>query len=52
MLGPIIIAVVLLVLIPVGFLMSTSIAAGLLGFLLKDDAEKRHVDSELLDKNY
>ena len=52
MLGPIIIVAVLLVVIPVGFLMSTSVAAGLIGFLLKDDAERRNADSELLDKNY
>ena len=52
MLGAIIIAVVLLLVIPVGFLMSTSVAAAVLGFLLKDNAEKTHADSELLDKNY
>ena len=52
MLGPIIIIAVLLVIIPVGFLMSTSVAAGVLGFLLKDDAEKRHAGSELVDTNY
>ena len=46
-----IIAVVVVVLIPVGFLMSTSIAAGVLGFLLKSDAEERHADSELLETN-
>ncbi len=47
----VVIAIVLVVLIPVGFLMSTSIAAGLIGFLLKDDAETRHADSELLETN-
>ncbi len=52
MLGPIIIAVFLVVLIPVGFLMSTSLAAGVLGFLLKDDADKRHEGSELIDCNH
>lgn len=52
MLGPIIITVVLLLAIPVGFLMSTSIAAAVLGFLLKDNAEKTNADSELLEKNY
>jgi len=52
MLGPIIITLVLLLAIPVGFLMSTSIAAAVLGFLLKDNAEKTNADSELLDKNY
>ena len=52
MLGPIIITLVLLLAIPVGFLMSTSVAAAVLGFLLKDNAEKTNADSELLDKNY
>lgn len=51
MLGPIIIVVFLVVLIPVGFLMSTSLAAGVLGFLLKDDADKRHAGSELIETN-
>jgi hypothetical protein len=51
MLGPILITLALLVVIPVGFLMSTSIAAALLGFLLKDDAEKRHGDSVLVTHN-
>lgn len=52
MLGVIIIVVVLVVAIPVGFLMSTSIAAGVIGFLLKDGAERSAGDSELLDTNY
>ena len=50
MLGPIIIAVVIVVLIPVGFLMSTTLAAGVIGFLLNDDADRRHRDSELVDQ--
>jgi hypothetical protein len=49
MLGPLIIAVVLVVLIPVGFLMSTSLVAGVLGYLLRDDAERRHAGSPLVD---
>ncbi len=52
MLGPIIIVAVLVVLIPVGFLMSTSIAAAVMGFLLKDKVEKANPDSELLSTNY
>ena len=51
MLGPLILAAVVVILLPVGFLMSTSIVAGVLGFLLEDDAEKRHVGSELIDAN-
>ena len=37
--GAIIIAVVLIVAIPVGVLMSGSVGAGLLGWLLKDNAD-------------
>ena len=51
MLGPILIVVILVVVIPVGFLMSTTVAAGLIGFLLTDDAEKRHAGSELIEAN-
>jgi len=50
--GAIIIAVVVLVLIPVGFLMSTSIAAAAMGFLLKTNAEAANEGSELLETNY
>lgn len=52
MLAVLIIIVVLVVAIPVGFLMSTTVAAGVLGFLLKNDAEKRNADSPLVDTNY
>ena len=52
MLGPIIMVLVLLVVIPVGFLMSTSIVAALVGLLLKDTAEKSDPESELLTTNY
>lgn len=51
MLGPIIIAVLLVVVIPVGFLMSTTLAAGVLGFLLKDDADRRNEGSPLVETN-
>lgn len=52
MIGAIIITVVLLVLIPVGFLMSMVVPAGLFGFLLKSKAEKDYAGSELIDTNY
>ena len=52
MLGPIIIVVLLVLAIPVGFLMSTAVAAGTLGFLLKDGAEKAAAGSELVDTNH
>ncbi len=51
MLGAVIIAVIILVVIPVGFLMSTPIAAALIGYLLQSNAEAEHADSELLDCN-
>lgn len=52
MLGPVIIVVLLVVVIPVGFLMSTSLAAGVIGFLVKDGSEKANAGSELIDTNY
>jgi hypothetical protein len=48
MIGAIILIVALVVAIPVGFLMSTSIAAALLGQTLTEDAEDRHEGSELI----
>lgn len=48
----VIVALVLVVVIPVGFLMSTTIAAAALGTLLTDHAEDTHADSELLETNY
>jgi hypothetical protein len=51
-LGPIIIVVVLVLVIPVGFLMSTAVAAGVIGFLLKDNAETADVEGELVETNY
>ena len=51
MIGALILAFVIVVLIPVGFLMSTAAAAGVFGFLLKDNAEKENEGSELLDCN-
>ena len=52
MIGAIIIAIVILVVIPVGFLMSMAVPAGVMGSLLKSKAERDHADSELLDTNY
>ena len=48
MIGAIIFIAILVVGIPVGFLMSTTIAAALLGQTLTDDAETRHEGSELI----
>jgi hypothetical protein len=52
MLGPVLIVLILVVVIPVGFLMSTSVAAGVIGLLLKDNAEKASAGSELIDTNF
>jgi len=51
MLGAIILVAVLVVGIPVGFLMSTSIAAAILGQALTLDAESRNEGSELIALN-
>lgn len=51
MLGVVAIVVVLCVVIPVGVLMSGGVTAAILGFFLKDNAEKTHEDSELIDLN-
>jgi hypothetical protein len=50
-LGAVIIVVVLVVAIPVGMLMSGAVAAGVLGFFLKDTVERDHEGSELVDLN-
>ncbi len=49
--GPIVIAFVIVVLIPVGLLMSGGLASAVLGWFLRDDAEDRHQGSELIDLN-
>ena len=47
----ILIAIVLVVVIPVGFLMSTSIAAAAIGGLMKDNAELLDPETELIETN-
>ena len=51
MLVGIIFAIILVVVIPVGFLMSTSLAAGVMGALLRQNAERQNEDSELIATN-
>ena len=51
MLGAIIIAVVILVMIPVGVCMSGGVIAAILGWALKDNGEATHEGSELIDLN-
>ncbi len=49
--GAIVLAVVLVVVFPVVVALSGAGAAGILGFFLKGDAEKRFEGSELIDIN-
>ncbi len=49
--GPVLIVIVVVVAIPVGVLMSGAVAAGLLGFLVKDEVDRNHAGSELLETN-
>ncbi|QXC60083.1 hypothetical protein KSP35_17195 [Aquihabitans sp. G128] len=51
MIGPVIILVVLVVVMPVSVLMSGAVASALLGFLVKDDVDRSHEGSELLETN-
>ncbi len=51
MIAAIVFAVILVVVIPVGFLMSTSIVAAAIGELLRLGAERDNADSELLELN-
>lgn len=52
MTAAIIFAVIVVIVIPIGFLMSTSLVAAILGALLKTDVDRGHANSELLDTNY
>jgi hypothetical protein len=46
--GTIVIIVVLTVIVPVSIIMSGLVASGVLGFILKRDADLTHAGSELL----
>ena len=50
MVGPVLIVVVLLV-IPVTVLISGGFAAAILGFFIKDEVDRTHEGSELLETN-
>jgi predicted membrane metal-binding protein len=52
MLAAIIFAIIVVVVIPVVFLMSMSLVAGIMGSLLRQNAERANEDSELIDTNY
>lgn len=51
MLGTIIFLIILLIGIPVGVMMSGGIGAAIIGHFVREDADKRHEGSELLDLN-
>lgn len=51
MLGAVLIVIALVVVIPVGVLITTPIIAAVLGWSLKADAERRHEGSELIALN-
>jgi hypothetical protein len=51
MIGAIVLAVVLVIGIPVGVVMSGAVAAALLGTAATSDAEARYEGSELVDLN-
>jgi hypothetical protein len=49
--GPVLIVIVLVVAIPVGVVVSGAAAAAVLGFLVKDEVDRNHAGSELLETN-
>lgn len=51
MLGAIILVLVIVFVLPSAILISGGIASAVLGFFLKDEADRRHAGSELLDLN-
>jgi hypothetical protein len=48
-LGAIVLAIVIVIAIPVGVLMTGAVVAGVLGWRLKADADERAAGSELLE---
>ena len=51
MIGAIILAIVIVIAIPVGVLMSGGVAAAIIGHFLKEEGEASHPGSELIDLN-
>lgn len=51
MLGAVLVAIAIVVVIPVSIMMSGSVIAAVMGWLLKDDADARNAGSELIDLN-
>lgn len=51
MIGALILAAVIVIVIPVGFLMTTAAVAGIMGFALKTNADAEADGSELIELN-
>ena len=51
-LGAIILAVIIVIALPIGFMLGGAAAAALLGWTLKNEGEESHPGSELLETNY
>ena len=51
MLGAAIIVLVLVIVIPVGVMVSGALGAAVIGWFVRSDADARHEGSELLDLN-
>ncbi|MDQ3147106.1 MAG: hypothetical protein M3R01_09290 [Actinomycetota bacterium] len=51
MIGAVVMVVIIVVVVPVSILVAGAVASALLGWFLKDDADTRHADSELIDLN-
>lgn len=51
MLGAVVLAVIVVILIPVGVIMSGAAGAALLGWALKSDGDARYEGSELIELN-
>jgi len=50
--GALVIAVVIVFALPIAFLLSGTLGAVTMGWLLKDNAEATHPASELIETNY
>jgi hypothetical protein len=49
--GPILIVVIVVLVLPPAFLIAGLVFSAILGWVLTDDAEQRHEGSELIDLN-
>jgi hypothetical protein len=49
--GPIIMVLLLVVVVPVGIIISGGVLAAIIGYFLKTNAETTHEGSELIDTN-